>query len=123
MFPFWWLLFLSENQLIGKEASIPEGFDLTGEGAELMFYNAVESEEETKDFYPGIIVSADGFIPIGCDLSGSGNPYFINTNDGANGPLYRVYHDAVREVSYDADRAIAKVLFSYIDILDFVDRE
>ena len=53
-------------------------------------------------------------------MEGSGDPYFINIDDGANGPLYRIYHDAVGEDGYDRNDAVAVVLESQSDILKYV---
>jgi hypothetical protein len=53
-------------------------------------------------------------------MIGSGDPYFINLNDSAPGPLYRIYHDSVRDRNYDRNNAIAKILESYEDLLRFL---
>jgi hypothetical protein len=48
---------------------------------------------------------------------GSGD-YYINSQDGANGPLYRIYHDSVAEGGYKRSEAVAVVLESYEELLE-----
>ncbi len=62
----------------------------------------------------------DGFIPVGSCLEGWEDPYFINTHDGAEGPLYRISHDAVTEDGYERNEAVAVVLCKCSDILGFL---
>ncbi|WP_051188827.1 hypothetical protein [[Leptolyngbya] sp. PCC 7376] len=100
MFPRYWSDFLAQHYLTGKSATIPKSKDLSGLGAELQFFNENEAIEESEEFYPGIAVAPDGFIPVAICLIGSGDPYFINRNDGINGALYRVYHDVVAVMPY-----------------------
>ncbi|MEO0375638.1 MAG: hypothetical protein AAF329_13635 [Cyanobacteria bacterium P01_A01_bin.17] len=109
-----------ENQLISREVFIPEESDLTGLGADLRFYDAEGSQKEAKEFYPGIAVAADGFVPVAYCTEGSGDPYFINSHDGIDGPLYRIYHDAVSQESYNRAEAVAIVLQTYTDVLRFI---
>ncbi|WP_024611436.1 hypothetical protein [Pseudoalteromonas sp. TB64] len=75
--------------------------------------------EELNDCYPGAFAKKDGYIPVAiCDI-GSGNPYFINTIDGINGPLYRVYYDVVTSENYDKDSGMDKVLDCYEQLLKY----
>lgn len=122
MFPAYWQSFLDQYSLTGKMASVPEDVDMTGHGAELTFMAPNESKQEAEDFYPGIAVVADGYVPVGnCEI-GTGDPYFINSNDGPNGPLYRIYHEAVHaEEGYDASEAIATVLDRYNELLEYLE--
>ena len=55
-------------------------------------------------------------------VEGSGDPYFINLNDGSNGCLYRIYHDAemIDDNSYNLDDAVNTVLKNYTDLLKYV---
>ncbi len=72
------------------------------------------------NFWPGLGVSKDGYVPVASCLIGSGDYYYINANDGRNGPLYRVYHDAVGSDGYKAEEAVAMVLDHYEHLLQYV---
>ncbi|MEL6161538.1 MAG: hypothetical protein AAFR18_20200 [Cyanobacteria bacterium J06627_32] len=120
MHPPYWSQFLTAHQLVHTEVSIPEEVDLSELGIDLKFYDAGESRVEMEKFYPGLVVGADGFVAVACCTTGSGDPYFINIHDGADGPLYRIYHDEVALDSYDRTRAVTIVLSNYTDVLEFV---
>jgi hypothetical protein len=117
--PKYWSDFLAAHDLVGREIEIPEGRDLTGLGAEIKVMADDTSREETDDFYPGVVVRADGFVAVGSCWAGSGDPYFINVHDGEGGPLYRIYHDAVSHDAYDRDAAVAIVLKDYRELLRY----
>jgi hypothetical protein len=117
--PTYWQSFIESNALVGGRTSIPEDKDLTGVGADIYWFTDEQAREEKEEFYPGIAVAKHGFVPVGgCDM-GSGDPYFICAADGAGGPLYRVYHDSVREDGFDRSEAVAVVLQDYRAILSF----
>ncbi len=78
------------------------------------------SKDEAENAYPGLIVIKDGYVPIGSCLLGSGDPYFINKNDGENGPIYRIYHDSVFDDGYDKNQAIEKVVDNYTKIIKYM---
>jgi hypothetical protein len=118
-FPTYWQSFIESAGLVGGRTTIPEEKDASGVGADIYWFTDEQAREEKDEFYPGIAVAKDGFVPVGgCD-TGSGDPYFICVTDGADGPLYRVYHDSVREDGYDRDEAVAVVLQDYRQILSF----
>lgn len=120
MFPLYWSQFVEDNKLDHCEVCIPEESDLSGLGAEFRLYNSEGSQKEAEAFYPGIVVASDGYVPVAYCLDGSGDPYFINSHDGLGGPLYRIYHDAVKQGGYDHKEAIAIVLKNYEDVTQFV---
>ena len=120
MIPEYWTTFVEQNSLTGKDVSIPEDADLSGLGAELRLLDEDGIRSEMEDVYPGIVITKDGFIPVGSCMEGSGDPYFIKTSDGAGGPLYRIYHDAVGEDGYDRDSAVATVLKDYRKMLEYL---
>lgn len=116
-FPAHWLEFLERHGLQGASFEIPETIDASGLGAELQLLTLAQAREEAEDCYPGLAVGADGYVPVGMCLLGSGDPYFIRHGDGAGGPLYRIHHDALwwdaaGVARYGAD-ALATVLDSY----------
>ena len=119
MWPSHYRGFVERNGLAGLEVEIPEGDDLSGIGASIGLYDEAAARDEAEKFYPGLVVKHDGFVPIGQDLGGGGDPYFINIEDGPPGPVYRIYHDSVADRSYDRDEAIARVLASYEQLLGY----
>ena len=122
MFPDFWVNFLDENDLHGAVVELSEELDLSGLGVDLQFLTAAQSIDEATTCWPGIGVSEVGYVPIGSCLCGSGDYYYIRSNDGKAGPLYRIYHDAVDEDGYKPDDAIDLVLQSYEDLLGFVEK-
>jgi hypothetical protein len=122
MFPDFWLKFLSDNGLIEVTVEVPEERDQSGLGVELAFLTLEQSIDEAVNFLPGLAVAKDGYVPVGSCLCGSGDYYYIRVTDGAAGPLYRIYHDAVNEDGYDPNEAIAPVLINYEELLGYVDR-
>ena len=120
MFPDFWTRFILNNALIGATAEVPEALDQSGLGIELKFLTSEQSEDEATNFWPGLAVAKDGYVPVGSCLCGSGDYYYVRTADGAAGPLYRIYHDAVHEDGYDPGEAIATVLHSYVELLGHI---
>jgi hypothetical protein len=117
--PSYWKSFVESEGLVAKHTTIPEEEDLSGLGADICWFDDESSRSEKEEFYPGIAVSKDGFIPVGgCDI-GSGDPYFICEKDGVGGPLYRIYHDSVREDAYCREDAVVVVLSDYRTIAKF----
>jgi len=122
--PQYWLDFLHSNSLSKKSATIPEKADLSElNGGSLSFFSEERVIEEATDYYPGLAVSKFGYVPVASCALGSGDPYFINSNDGTGGPLYRIYHDAgwKDEDTYDTDEAVNIVLNSYTEVLQYVE--
>jgi hypothetical protein len=120
MIPDYWTSFVEEHGLTDKDIEIPEDGDLSEIGAEFRIMKPEDTIEEANDFYPGLVVKNDGYIPIGSCSTGSGDPYFINANDGPKGPLYRIYHDSVHDEGYDKKEAVALVLKNYEGILGHI---
>jgi hypothetical protein len=112
--------FIEQHNLTGREVEIPERNDLSGVGASIELFNETDALEESADLYPGLVVVRDGFVPIGGCMIGSGDPYFINVNDRQPGPVYRIYHDAVLDESYDRNQAIVRILESYEELAQYV---
>ena len=122
MLPQYWIDFLNTNDLRGKDCCLTENEDESGVGVDLCIFTEEQSIDEATNFWPGIAVVPDGYIPVANCLIGSGDPYFINVSDGPNGRLYRVYHDAVSESGYQAEKAIVVVLRNYPLLLKHVER-
>ena len=122
MFPDFWAKFVANNGLVGASAEVPEELDQTGLSVELKFLTSEESIDEATNFWPGLGVEKDGYVPVGSCLSGSGDYYYIRASDGAAGPLYRIYHDAVDDRGYDPADAIAVVLQNYEELLGYVEK-
>jgi hypothetical protein len=115
----YWIKFLDSHKLRGIEIEINEEQDLSEFGISLKIFNEMEITEEMNNYYPGIIVKNDKYIPVASCNYGSGDPYFINLNDGQNGKLYRIYHDEFLDDEYDKDSAIDVVLENYELLLKF----
>ncbi|BFI94791.1 MAG: hypothetical protein RSP_03010 [Rhodanobacter sp.] len=121
-YPEYWQTFVSAHDLVGASACVDEEHDLSGLGVDLAFLTEAQAHEELTLCWPGIGVAANGYIPVASCSEGSGDYYYINSNDGANGPLYRIYHDSVGPQGYDPKEAIAMVFKNYEAILDYVER-
>ena len=117
MLPDYWVQFVERHQLVGRSASLSEENDLSTLGAEMRFLTAAQSDDELANAWPGIGVAADGYVPVASCSIGSGDYYYINCNDGPNGPLYRIYHDAVGPNGYDPKHAVHRVLDRYEAVL------
>jgi len=59
----------------------------------IQFNSFKQIEDACLDMYPGCAIFELGFIGIGEDPTGSGDPYFIKTDEGENPPVYQIYHD------------------------------
>ncbi len=68
----------------------------------MMWLNADGMAQEATDFYPGIAAAKHGYVPIGSDLTGGGDPYFYRVADGA---IVRIRHDAADEESNTLDES------------------
>ena len=121
MWPTAYREFVERHALVGREIEIAVAEDLSGVGASIGLFSEVDATGEANDFYPGLVVKEDGYVPIGGCLTGCGDPYFINVRDVQPGPVYRIYHDSVFDRDYDREAAIARVLDSYESLLRFVE--
>jgi hypothetical protein len=122
MFPDFWRKFVVNNRLVGATVEVPEDYDHSGLGVELQFLTPEQSIDEATNFWPGIAVAKDGYIPVGSCLRGSGDYYYIRDAYSEGGPLYRIYHDAVHEEGYDHKEAMVVVLHRYEELLAYVHR-
>jgi hypothetical protein len=122
MWPQEYRQFIEANTLAGKPVDISDRDDLSGVGASIQLFNEADAASEANDVYPGLVVKADGYVPIACCAEGSGDPYFIRIQDQHPGPVYRIYHDSVHDENYDRGQAIVRVLDSYEDLLKHLAR-
>ncbi|WOI35824.1 hypothetical protein R1T43_18030 [Alteromonas sp. CI.11.F.A3] len=123
LIPEYWKNFIIKNELVGEYCEIPESADLSElDGGNLKLLDEYQILNEANEFYPGIAVKKFGYIPVASCSLGSGDPYFININDGVNGNLYRIYHDAemIDDESYNMDEAANVVLADYADLLKYL---
>ncbi|MFC1684772.1 hypothetical protein ACFL0R_04790 [Pseudomonadota bacterium] len=116
MIPEYWSEFVEKHHLIGRDIEIDEDSDLSELGADLRIMTNEQSMDEATNCYPGITVIKKGYVPVAMCLSGSGDYYYINKNEGRAGAIYRIYHDSVSESSID-EGAIDKVLDNYERLL------
>ena len=118
MIPEYWQEFVRTNQISEIDFEIDEESDLSGIGGDLRIMTAEQSEDEAKNFYPGIPAVKKHYVPVAMCLIGSGDYYYINSNDGKNGVLYRIYHDSVENEEIE-ENGIEKVLNNYENLLTF----
>lgn len=59
----------------------------------MQWSNLEMMRSETIECYPGFAIYKHGYLNVATCSHGSGDPYFINTNEGENPRLLRVYHD------------------------------
>lgn len=102
VFPLEIIDLLLKYKIVDQTFSILEIDDPSELGVEMRWLSPTEMIEESFEFYPGIIVSTENFVPIGTCLSGSGDPYFFIHKDNQF-LLYRVPHDSIIDDSYDYD--------------------
>lgn len=98
--------------MIGGDFEISEDEDLSELGADLKIMSIEQCISEETECYPGIAALKENYVPVAMCLAGSGDYYYIRTTDGVNGPLYRIYHDAVNNEEIE-NNGIEKVLKNY----------
>ncbi|RYG70647.1 hypothetical protein EON80_07320 [bacterium] len=85
-----WLLSVSQNYpLIGSTFSLPDTD---------IHFQWLEPDEiiaTAFEAYPGVLAYLRGYLPIGRDLSGSGDDYYLPVHEGADPPLLRIPGEAV----------------------------
>jgi len=91
------LLLILDYNIIGHTLKLSLVEDASRNGVSMQWLSPSGQVEEAFQFYPGIIVVKEGYIPIGECLYGSGDPYFMK-NDAGNLNIYRVLHDVSDEM-------------------------
>lgn len=77
--------------------------------------------EEAVELYPGIAAMKEGYIPVGSDLVGTGDPYFIRSSEYGDQALYQISHELADEDSESLlPGAVTIVLPKLEMLLDFV---
>ncbi len=92
MFPEYWKNFVTENNILGKTV-IKKGMYSDGSSDDIYvdIFDQAKSTSEATDDYPGLAVAQDGYVPVASPRR-SGDPYFINVNEGEGGSLYLIDH-------------------------------
>jgi hypothetical protein len=116
MIPEYWRNFITGNHLVGCDFEVSEETDLSGLGADIRIMSIEQCLSEATECFPGIVALKEGYFPVAMCMAGSGDYYYIKVIEGANGSLYRVYHDSV-EGGKIASNGIEKVLNSYASLL------
>jgi hypothetical protein len=121
--PTWYYKLISELPLIqmaiGWKAFEPEE-DFNG----IIFVKInqpIDMIEESFEYYPGIPILEKGFVCIGEDMSGGGNPYFINFNS-TNPPIFQIYHDSGHTSEDILKYGKRKVAHSLVDFFRYSPR-
>ncbi len=87
--PEWYVALLRSVPLCGLELKwLAEGT----EGA-IEWCGVRGIRSESLECYPGIAILERGFINVGSDPFGSGDSFFIPTDQGDDPPVFQVYHD------------------------------
>jgi hypothetical protein len=72
---------------------------------------------ESLECYPGCVIREHGFVSVGGDATGGGNPYFINLNEGEDPALYQIDHDIsdqAAEIIASGRRLVSKTLSAFL---------
>jgi hypothetical protein len=97
--PSWYYYLISELPLIHMEIGW-QAYESDDDYDGIEYVEILEPKhmiEESFEYYPGISIIEKGYVCIGGDPSGSGDPYFINFNSD-NPPVYQIYHDSGDQV-------------------------
>ena len=116
MIPEYWKQFIESNGLIGQDFEINESSDLSELGADLRIMTIEQCLLEATECYPGIAAVKKSYVPVAMCLEGSGDYYYINSNEGRSGALYRVYHDSL-DGEQLSKSSVDKVLENYETLL------
>ena len=92
--PDWYLELITSYPLCGAGFELSEGEDLSGLGALLEWMSPAFTLEEALDTEPGRSVLRFGYLPFGTDLTGGGDPYFLDlSQERDDPPVVRIPHD------------------------------
>lgn len=106
LLPDWFIDLLCRYRLCGAEFELAEEEDESGLGASLGWLELQAILSEATECQPGLAVVKMGYLPFGSDLTGSGDPYFLDLSAHSEDPMVvRVPHDYAVEAVYP----IAKV--------------
>ncbi|MEO0472264.1 MAG: SMI1/KNR4 family protein [Bacteroidota bacterium] len=110
--PPWYKELMKQHPLSGMELMIPHSNpEFEGAFHVIELASIEEMESESVECYPGLAILPKGYVCIGIDPEGSGDPYFISNQEGDNPPVYQVLHD----VSAQGDEIIAGGLIRLAD--------
>lgn len=91
--PTWYKEVLTQHPLAYQIVAIPHiNPDFEGVYHIIEILGPEGIAAESMECYPGIAVFDDGYICIGSDEEGSGNPFFISIHEGDNPPVYQLEH-------------------------------
>ncbi|MEQ1504137.1 MAG: SMI1/KNR4 family protein [Myxococcota bacterium] len=105
---------LTQAPLGGLTFTLSEDEDPSGLGVDMRWMTPKQIVEEGTETYPGISAVSADYLPIGIDLTGGGDPYFVRLDDLA---LVRIPHDAIRgdALVMEAVELVALSLDAFID--------
>lgn len=103
--PGWFVEILSQFKLCGAELELAEEEDASGLGVSMGWLELDGILSEAKECQPGIAIVPMGFLPVGSDLTGSGDPYFLDLRLDSDDPLLvRVPHDYAMGPTYPLEK-------------------
>lgn len=95
IFPDWYAKLLLKYPICGLELGWqrcePEG-DFDGINW-MKWSDSKMMRAETLESYPGVAIYKHGYLNVASCSHGSGDPYFINTDEGENPRVLQVFHD------------------------------
>lgn len=115
--PSWYYHIISELPLIHMEIGW-QAYESDDDYDGIEYVEILEPKhmiEESFEYYPGIPIIEKGYVCIGGDPSGSGDPYFVNFYT-ENPPVYQIYHDSVDQADEILKNGKAKVANSFAEL-------
>jgi hypothetical protein len=97
----WCIWLMGAYDVIGYDVVLEPSDDPSGLGVEFRWMTPEQIISEATESEPGIAAGRHGLAPIGLCLSGSGDPYFVNTLASDNPPVVRIPHEAVHDGELD----------------------
>lgn len=77
--------------LASAKFTLEESDDESGIGVEMRWFYPEEIIDEARSAYPGIAAASHRYLPVGACLFGTGDPYFVHSDD-PDLPLCRGRH-------------------------------
>jgi hypothetical protein len=117
--PEWFVLLMERYPLAGAELTLAPDKDRAGSGVEMMWLDPAKIVDEAQEMYPGISATPHGYLPIGADLLGTGDPYFLKTTDSDDPAVVQIPHESAIGDDLDLNQIelVSDSLSSFIDDL------
>ena len=115
--PHWYIEMLTNYPLAYQVISIPHvNPEFKGDYHVVEIAGPQELEDETLDGHPGCAIFELGYICIGQDADGMGNPFFISVHEGENPPVYQIAHDVGKTGQEILEKGKVKIVGSLAEL-------